>query len=116
MRRMMKYLVTLVSIFLVTFGLLLLLRPEGYFYLYPAIDTRYAPQYSEAQFQTIQVGMTKEEVLARLGPSLNKMEDQGWMYSEDNAFRYWDFAWLVRAVNFDSEGRVIEVNASVNYD
>lgn len=38
-RRMMKILVIVLSISLMIFGLLLLLRPEGYFYLYPSIDT-----------------------------------------------------------------------------
>ena len=115
-RRMMKILVTVLGLSLIIFGFLVLLRPEGYFYLYPSIDTRYAPEYDEAAFQVIQVGMSKKEVLARLGPPLNATGDQGWVYSEDNAFPYWDFAWLVRAVNFDLEGRVIEVNARVNYD
>lgn len=115
-RRMMKILVTMLSISLITFSLLVLLRPEGYFYLYPSIDTRYAPEYDEEAFQTIQMGMSKKEVLERLGPPLNAIEDQGWVYSEDNAFPYWDFAWLVRAVNFDSDGRVIVVSVGVNYD
>ena len=111
----MKILVIVLSVSLMMFGLLLL-RPEGYFYLYPSIDTHFAPEYTERQFQAIQVGMTKQEVLERLGSPLNAVEDQGWVYSEDNAFPYWDFAWLVRAVNFNSEGRVIEASARVNYD
>lgn len=115
-RRMMKILVIGLSIALVLFSFLIVLRPESYFYPYPSIDTRYAAEYSEGEFQSIRVGMTKQEVLDRVGPPLNAIKDQGWMYSEDNAFAYWDFAWLVRAVNFDAEGRVIEINARVNYD
>ncbi len=100
-------------------GLLILVvavGPEGYFFPYPAIDTRFAPGYSEQAFQQIQIGMTKEEVLQRLGPSLNNVGDFVWIYAEDNAFAVWDFAWLMREIAFDEHGRVKAKRAEVAYD
>ena len=89
---------------------------EGYFFPYPAIDTQFAPQYSEAQFEQIKPGMTKEEILTRLGPPLNNPDDPAWIYSNDGAFPFWDFAWLVRNVQFNEEGRVIYTKAFIAYD
>lgn len=89
---------------------------ESYFPFNPAIDTRFAPGYSEEAFASLQVGMTKDEVLQRLGPPLNAQADQSWVYSEDGACTWWDFAWLARGVQFDPQGRVIETRAVVNYD
>lgn len=100
-------------------GLLILVvavGPEGYFFPYPAIDTRFAPGYSEQAFQQIQIGMTKEEVLQRLGPPLNNVGDFVWIYAEDNAFAVWDFAWLMREIAFDEHGRVKAKRAEVAYD
>lgn len=89
---------------------------EGYFAPYPAIDTRFAPGYSEAGFRSIQVGMTKAEVLQRVGAPFNAVQDQGWMYSQDGACGWWDFAWLMRGVNFDATGRVTDVTTFTAYD
>lgn len=101
-------------------GLLLLFLAfigiESYFPLYPAIDTRFAPGYTEQAFAALEVGMTKEEVLQRLGPPLNAQADPAWVYSEDGACGWWDFAWLGRGVQFDAEGRLIETRAAVHYD
>lgn len=101
---------------MVFLGAALWAGPEGYFLLYPAIDTRFAAGYSEANFRKVQPGMSKDEVLALLGPPLNDVSHQGWSYSEDGAFPFWDFAWLARGVNFDSEGRVIERTEMIAYD
>lgn len=97
-------------------GLLWWVGPEGYFFPYPAIDTRFAPDYSETQFQQIEPGMFKAKVLAKLGLPLNQTDEQGWVYSEDNAFPFWDFAWLVRGIGFDENGKVIHIVAYVAYD
>lgn len=101
-------------------GLFLLLLAfigiESYFPLYPAIDTRFAPGYTEQAFAALEVGMTKQEVLQRLGPPLNAQADPAWVYSEDGTFGWWDFAWLARGVQFDAEGRLIETRAAVHYD
>lgn len=90
--------------------------PEGYFLLYPAIDTRFAPGYSEANFRKVQPGMSKDEVLQLLGQPFNDVAHQAWIYSEDGAFPFWDFAWLARGINFDSEGRVIERSEHIFYN
>ncbi len=99
---------------LITVGFII--GPEGYFFPCPAIDTHFAPGYSEQKFQDIQVGMTKAEVLQRLGPPLNRTTDPSWVYSRDGALGIWDFAWLVRVVNFDENDIVKEKVAWVAYD
>lgn len=96
--------------------LALLVGKEGYFFLYPAIDTSFTPGYSETAFYAIEVGMTKAEVAERLGFPFNRASDQGWLYSQDGALGWWDFAWLVRAVNFDEQGRVSNLSAIIAYD
>lgn len=96
--------------------LALLVGKEGYFFLYPAIDTSFTPGYSERAFHAIEVGMTKTEVVARLGLPFNRASDQGWLYSQDGALGWWDFAWLVRAINFDEQGRVSNLSAIIAYD
>lgn len=60
--------------------------------------------------------MTKTEVLQLLGPPLNAQRDQAWVYSEDGACPWWDFAWLARGVQFDAQGRVLETRAAIHYD
>ena len=97
-------------------GVVLWVGTEGYFFLYPAIDTHFTPRYSETAFRAIEVGMTKAEVIARLGLSFKRESDQGWLYSADGACGWWDFAWLVRAVNFDEQGRVSNLSAIIAYD
>lgn len=89
---------------------------EVYFPPYPAVDTRFAPGYSEAAFQRLEVGMTRDEVLDRIGRPLNSLADPYWVYSEDGACALWDFAWLVRGVQFDERGRVVGLTAFVAYD
>ena len=97
-------------------GVVLWVGTEGYFFLYPAIDTHFTAGYSETAFRAIEVGMTKAEVTERLGLPFNRTSDQGWLYSQDGALGWWDFVWLVRAVNFDEQGRVSNLSAIIAYD
>jgi hypothetical protein len=60
--------------------------------------------------------MSRDEVNALLGRPLNNPSDPYWAYSEDGAFGWWDFAWLVRGVMFDDDGNVTGVSAFVAYD
>lgn len=89
---------------------------EGCFFPYPAIDTYFASGYSEQKFQEIRAGMTKTEVLQRLGPPLNDTDDLVRVYSRDGALGIWDFAWLVRVVIFDDNSLVRDTEASVAYE
>jgi hypothetical protein len=120
-RRLLR--VTLIG-FLVVFivwlvtGLVFL---EGYFPLAPGLGTHFAPDYSEAAFDQIQIGDSKERVLELIGEPLERCDmgrtkDQFWCYSTDGGFLLLDFAWLYRAVYFDAEGRVIELVRDIFYD
>ena len=106
----------IVAVLLLMIGLLAYVGPEGYFFPYPAIDTQFTAGYSEEGFQQIRPGMTKQEVLNLIGPPINSTTHPHWKYSDDNAFPFWDFAWLVRGVTFDDDGNVTDVTQFVAHD
>lgn len=136
-RRLSKNIVvrTILGVILVSAAILILIGfvvgIEGYYFPYPAIDTRFAPDYSEANFKKIKKGMTKEEVRMLIGAPLDTFggmpmyrseeELMGkhlgiWHYADDNAFLFWDFAWLQRSVEFDVEGRVERTVTRIHYN
>ncbi|HEX2851755.1 MAG TPA: outer membrane protein assembly factor BamE [Opitutaceae bacterium] len=91
---------------------------ERYCLLYPGIDTRYAPAFSETAFARIKVGMTREEVTALLGPPLHSSArgtGLRWDYTQDGKCVWADWAWLGRSVVFKEE-RVVEKISCVWYD
>ena len=102
---------------------------ERYFPPWPDVDTRFAPGYSEAGFDALAAGMTRDEVVARLGPPLRRFPVrqtsyqsarpstvEGWSYSGDGACSWGDFAWLGREVYFDNAGRLTETIKQVYPD
>jgi outer membrane protein assembly factor BamE (lipoprotein component of BamABCDE complex) len=90
---------------------------ESYFFLYPSIDTRFAPGYSEGGFERVKVGMTKAEVLSLLGPPFDPgtVGQSSWHYTQDGKCFWADWAWLDRTVVFRDE-RVVEKIARIYYD
>jgi outer membrane protein assembly factor BamE (lipoprotein component of BamABCDE complex) len=50
---------------------------ESYCFFYPAIDTQYAPGFSEQAFAQIKVGMTEAEVRQKLGAPLTIGQNAG---------------------------------------
>jgi hypothetical protein len=93
---------------------------ESYCYLIPTIDTRYASGCSELRFRLIDVGMTREEVVQRIGqplgkgryhrewhPAYKERGDEIWHYTTDGAAAWGDWAWLSRELIF-REGRVVQ--------
>jgi len=100
--------------------------PEGIFILYPNIDTRFAPGYSEETFNNIPIGMSESEVLnllreplvvAELNPDwrIKEEPDTVWSYTGDGASRWGDFAWRGRAVYF-RDGKVVRKLATWHFD
>ena len=95
---------------------------EGYCFLWPGIDTKYAPNYNERSFGRVEVGMTKDQVLALLGPPLDThgfyrshpaykaSGDEVWSYTSDGAAPWGDWAWLSREVIFRGDSVVQRVN------
>jgi hypothetical protein len=101
---------------------------ESYCYLIPTIDTRYAPECSELKFRLlVKVGMSREEVVQRIGEPLHKgyvhrqrrshliPRDERWSYTQDGAHPWGDWAWLSRELII-RDGRVVEKNYSTYYD
>lgn len=91
---------------------------ESYCILYPGIDTRYAAGFSEKAFATIEVGMTKEEVIRRLGEPFGGAPARAgsrWSYTSDGACPWADWAWLGREIVFKDD-RVVERISRVYYD
>jgi hypothetical protein len=96
------------------------LQPEQLFPFNPAIDTSFATGYTEAGFDAITEGMPAGEVIALIGEPLSKRDGPYggtiWQYSADGAFRWWDFAWLVRDVYIDDFGKAWTTHKDVRYD
>ena len=100
---------------------------EGYCWLWPSIDTRYAPDYAERKFQRIESGMTQEQVVGLIGQPLRKQSylgrdpvrlarrEEEWSYTGDGAAWVGDWAWLSRKVVFN-DGRVVQTVSRINYD
>jgi hypothetical protein len=102
---------------------------ELYFPLDPAIDTVFAPGYTEEQFDVVTTGMTKAEVVRLVGqpldtfrvtqawhPFLKVGAVEGWAFSHDGACKWGDFAWLGRYVYFNDQGKVTETARVVHHD
>jgi hypothetical protein len=105
--------VTLGAVFLTAAGM-----GEGYCFVWPSIDTVYAADCTERKFGQIKVGMTKAEVVARIGQPLHSQRrgkrhpayaegDEVWSYTHDGAAPIGDWAWLSRQLIF-AEGRVVQ--------
>lgn len=77
-------------------------------------DTKYSPGYSEERFRLIQVGSSKEKVVALMGPPLekkvygnysDKLREEYWWYSESPTSTHFHHRFLV----FSSRGLVKEI-------
>jgi hypothetical protein len=88
--------------------------------LFP-FDTAYAPGYSEAAFRSVQIGDSREEVIARLGEplSIHSVGIEGtetwgeWLrYSRSPSGKNY----LVRQFMLDSEGRVVKILRETYWD
>ena len=93
---------------------------ESHCFLYPGIDTHYAPGYSESAFSQVSTGMTIQAVEKLLGSPLHSHTDKDgrlrWCYTGDGKCSGWaDFAWLGREIFFRDD-RVVEVFKHVYYD
>ena len=79
------------------------------------LETRYAPGYSQEKFQAVDVGQSRDEVLARLGEPLRKWghaTTESWAYSESpHDTHYW-----CRVVIFDATGHVERVHSELYVD
>ena len=77
---------------------------ESYCFLYPSIDTYYAPRYSEHAFGQVTTGMTFQAVEKLLGSPLhghtNKDASVRWCYTGDGKSVWGDWAWFGREVIF----------------
>jgi outer membrane protein assembly factor BamE (lipoprotein component of BamABCDE complex) len=91
---------------------------ESYCVLYPSIDTRYASGFTESNFEKVQVGMTKDEVVSLLGDPLGGISVRSrsrWSYTQDGNCRWADWAWFGREVVFRDD-RVVEKVSCIYYD
>jgi hypothetical protein len=113
--------VTVCAIFLIPAGM-----GEGYCFVWPSIDTVYAAHCTERKFGQIKVGMTKADVVARIGQPINIHRrgrrhpayaegDEVWSYTHDGGAPIGDWAWLSRELIF-AEGRVVQKVYSTLYN
>lgn len=106
-----------VAIFFVVF--FAFLPFENYNYLWPSVDTHYAPGFSEAKFAKITNGMASSDVLTLLGQPYytytNRSAEVVWRYTGDAKCPWGDYAWLVRSVTL-TNGCVSEIEKRIAYD
>jgi outer membrane protein assembly factor BamE (lipoprotein component of BamABCDE complex) len=92
---------------------------ENYNYVYPSIDTKFAPGFSERAFSQVTTGMHASVVTRLLGAPLYQWShEEGtetWGYTSDAKCSWGDFAWLGREIKF-RDGQVILVERNVYYD
>lgn len=95
---------------------------ESYCFFHPAIDTQFAPGFSEQAFSQVAIGMTMQVVQQKLGVPLsvqtyaeNGEKGEIWAYTLDGKCKWGDWAWLRRQIDFRS-GKVVEVINRVSYD
>lgn len=119
---MSKVLTTLASVIAfisILFVLFCFVPRENYNYIYPSIDTTFAPGFSERAFSQITNGMSASVVTQLLGKPLSegpaKDGTELWSYSTDGKCSWGDFAWLSRMIWF-RDGRVILVERRVYYN
>ena len=90
-----------------------------YSYIYPTIDTKFAPGFSERVFSQVTTGMQASVVTRMLGQPLYREPHRDgretWGYTNDGKCSWGDFAWLGREITF-RDGRVILVEKRVYYD
>jgi outer membrane protein assembly factor BamE (lipoprotein component of BamABCDE complex) len=104
---MRKWIVLLISSFVLIAAFWLFMISERYFFLYPDIDTMYASAFSYDRFAHVKPGQTKDEVLLLLGAPFAPFSNdvtECWWYSQSRGF--WsiaDFAWIAVMVCFKDD-------------
>lgn len=89
----------------------------------PAIDTRFAPGFSEEAFSAVRPGMAEAEVVALLGEPFYKQDVHDgdgnaydlWYYTADGKCEHGDYAWLGREIAI-RDGVVLYAGRLVHYD
>ncbi len=102
----------------IAFSLYMCFGFESYNYVYPSIDTRYAPGFSERTFAQVRAGMSVDDVVTLLGEPYHRGVGRNsvrWSYTQDGKCSWADWAWLGREIVFE-EGRVVERISRIYYD
>jgi hypothetical protein len=119
MFRTLKILTRVIAFVGVLLVLLAFVPHENYNYIYPSIDTTFAPGFSEGAFSQITNGMPASVVIQMLGKPLfqgpAKDGTELWSYSTDGKCSWGDFAWLGRWIWF-RDGQVVFVERRVYYN
>lgn len=102
----------------IAFGLYACSGVESYCYVYPSIDTRYAPRFSERKFAEVRAGMSMDAVITLLGQPCHRGSGRNsvrWSYTQDGKCLWADWAWLGREIVF-KDGRVVERVSRIYHD
>jgi hypothetical protein len=96
---------------------------EGYFHLYPFADTVKPKEFTIEKFELIRPGMVRNEAESLIGQPASTYiwsEQDGRIhcqrYTDDGAFRFWDFAWLNSYVCYDADNKVYSANKHWQHD
>jgi hypothetical protein len=100
---------------------------EKYFAPYPLIDTKLAKGFSVENFEKIEKGWSRHEVVKLIGegsqdgpfpiivtaPFKPEGEKNCFSYSEDGKLVVWDFAWIAYGVCYDANNVVTRTYSEV---
>lgn len=93
---------------------------EGYNFLKPDIDTVYAPNFTQAKFDSIKPGLDSVQVISLLGQPLERQQLDNsqclWYYTNDGKCTFGDYAWLGREVYINANGKVVQTVKNIHYD
>jgi hypothetical protein len=89
---------------------------ESVFIFNPLIDTYLPEGFTQANFNKIQPGMTKAEVLELIPGEPQGKTETKWTYGSDGAAPWGDFAWIRFSIEFDRLGKVIKTEQLTFHD
>lgn len=88
----------------------------SYNFINPGLSTFFSENYSEANFDDIEVGMRKNEVVESLGePLITNDDDDYWHYGyrREKSWVSNFFSSVERSIEFDETGKVERINKNI---
>jgi hypothetical protein len=89
---------------------------ESVFIFNPLIDTYLPEGFTQANFNKIQPGMTKAEVLELIPAKPHGKTETTWIYGRDGAAPWGDFAWIGFYIEFNRLGKVLKTEQFTFHD
>lgn len=105
---------TVVLVSLTTYGMIF--WTESVFPFNPLIETHVPAGFKLENFDRIQQGITKAEVLQLIPPPFTKADSQIWSYSGERHTGFGDFAHFELTIEFTTDNRVKKIGRIIHYN